>query len=434
MRALVLGAYGLIGLEVVRELLARGHDVTGLGRHPQRFVERFPQVQWLAADLAELQSEAAWRPLLSVAAPEVIVNCAGALQDGLRDSVVAVQREAMLALYLAAKAQGEVRLVVQVSATRANNQAENAFMRTKAEADAALQDSGLAWAIVRPGLVLAPQAYGGTALLRALAACPLVLPLVYADRPIQTIHVADVAAAVADLAEGRVAANAVYDLVEDEPQRFVELVRAVRAWLGFPRAYELAVPSGLVHGLACMGDAAGWLGWRAPLRTTAMQEIAAGITGDPEPWRLAAGRGVRSLAASLDTLPSTVQERWFARAFLLKAPLIGVLALFWLFSGVIALLQGGPATLVLTERGLELALAQLMVYGGALVDIALGIAICWRPLHRLAALGMLAVTFAYLLGGTLFAPDLWLDPLGPLLKPLALMLVPLTLLALAEER
>ena len=47
---------------------------------------------------------------------------------------------------------------------------------------------------------------------------------------------------------------------------------------------------------------------------------------------------------------------------------------------------------------------------------------------------MLAASAAYLLGGTLLAPDLWGDPLGPLVKVVPAMLPAAMLLALAEER
>ncbi len=60
----------------------------------------------------------------------------------------------------------------------------------------------------------------------------------------------------------------------------------------------------------------------------------------------------------------------------------------------------------------------MTVIGGAVVDIALGLAILWRPWCSRAALGMIAVSCGYLAGGSLFAPDLWLDPLGPLVKVL----------------
>ena len=57
----------------------------------------------------------------------------------------------------------------------------------------------------------------------------------------------------------------------------------------------------------------------------------------------------------------------------------------------------------------------------------------WSKLKK-AALGMIAVSLAYLLGATLFAPGLWLAPLGPLVKIFPAMLLALFVLALADDR
>jgi hypothetical protein len=47
---------------------------------------------------------------------------------------------------------------------------------------------------------------------------------------------------------------------------------------------------------------------------------------------------------------------------------------------------------------------------------------------------MIAVTLAYLLGAALLAPDLWLDPLGAMVKSVPAMVLALVGLAVLEER
>ena len=114
--------------------------------------------------------------------------------------------------------------------------------------------------------------------------------------------------------------------------------------------------------------------------------------------------------------------------------LIGGLAVFWLASGAIALAQPGAAAAVLTARGMAEAPALALVLGGAVLDLALGALVLRRRTMPFAALSMLAMSGAYLLGGTLLAPGLWTDPLGPLVKVLPAMLPAAVLLALAEDR
>ncbi|GLK80144.1 SDR family oxidoreductase [Methylopila turkensis] len=431
MNVLVLGAYGFIGSSVVDALVARGWDVIGVGRSIDAARRRRPDVRWRAADIARLAAPDDWALLLQ--GVDAVVNCAGALQDGGRDDVSAVQARAMFALYGAAARAG-VAHIVQISATRAAEDADTVFMRSKGEADAALKASGLIWTILRPGLVVGPGAYGGTALLRGLAAFPIVSPTLAGAGPIQTAGVDEVAEAVVAALDGRVPPNVVYDLVEDAPHSLEEIVAAFRVWLGHPAGVRIALPRGLARVLCRAGDLFGWLGWRPPLRTTALNEIEAGVRGDAARWRAARGAGLRPLGDTLARMPSSIQERWFARLFLLKPFAISVLAAFWIASGAIALFRFDAAVGVLADRAGSPGLSALAVGGGAVLDLALGFGLLLRRTHVAAALGMVATTCIYLLLGSVLAPDLWLDPLGPLVKTWPGLALALVVAAIAEDR
>ena len=64
----------------------------------------------------------------------------------------------------------------------------------------------------------------------------------------------------------------------------------------------------------------------------------------------------------------------------------------------------------------------------------LGLAVVWRASVAWAAKGMIAVTLLYLLAATMVAPDLWLDPLGPLVKAIPAMVLALVVLAWEGDR
>ncbi len=433
MKVLLLGAYGLIGTEVLVDLTAAGHEVVGLGRDVEAARRRFPEHVFVAADLARLTTPEAWQPILETVAPDAIVNAAGALQNSARDRLARVQSAAITALVVAAAARG-IKRFVQISASRAHPDADTDFMRTKGEADAALAASTLDWVILRPGLVLGHQAYGGTALLRAIAGLPVMQPLAHATRTVQTVAVADVAAAVRRVLAGEVKTRATYDLVEDAGQPLGDVVKRLRAWLGLPPAHLVDAPEWSVSLVSRIADALGWLGWRSPFRSTAVHEIAANVTGDPKPWSDATGQPLSSLRQTLERMPSTVQERWFAQVFLLKPLVIATLALFWIATGLIALADPDAAASVLTERGIGNGLAHRLVLGGAWLDLALGALVLIRRTMPTAARGMIALTLVYLAGATILAPDLWADPLGPLIKSIPAMVLALVALALAEDR
>src|SRR5690606_12004272 len=127
-----------------------------------------------------------------------------------------------------------------------------------------------------------------------------------------------------------------------------------------------------------IGDGLSQLGWRPPLRTATISQLANGVDGDPEPWRRASGRRPRDLPTFLASTPAGVQEVWFSRLWLLKPMILGVLSLFWLSSGLIGLTRLDAAIDVLASRGLQPGAAAATVVVGSILDILLGIGIAFR--------------------------------------------------------
>jgi len=68
------------------------------------------------------------------------------------------------------------------------------------------------------------------------------------------------------------------------------------------------------------------------------------------------------------------------------------------------------------------------------VDVAIGAALLFRPLTRPAALAAILVSLAYLVGSAIFAPHLWTDPLGPMVKVFPAIGLALTVWGLTESR
>jgi uncharacterized protein YbjT (DUF2867 family) len=427
LHVVVLGGYGVIGAAAMRRLIAAGHRVTGVGRSSMS-ARRGPGDDWRVFDIGT-QSVEGWREALAGA--DVVVNASGALQDGARDDLTAIHETALRRLAEALAGTGT--RFVQISAAGVAPDASTEFFRSKARGEAAL--SPLAPVILRPTLVLARDAYGGTALLRAAAALPLVLPRVLPGAPIHCVHIDDLAEAVLDAVEGRIASGTVVEVTGADARSPPGLIRRTRDWLGFAEPLaELPVPAILLRAVGACADLAGRLGWRSPLRSTALRVLADGVGGDPEALPKAGGKRCRDLEDIFETLPATAQERWFARLWLVFPLALLTLSVFWLVSGLVGLARLGAAADVLTSRGLPDGVAAVAVLGGVLADILLGLAILWRPWARRACLGMVAVSLAYLAGATALTPDLWADPLGPLVKVFPSIVLALVVLALLDER
>ncbi|MDX8525413.1 SDR family oxidoreductase [Mesorhizobium sp. MSK_1335] len=426
MNILILGATGFIGSAVTRKLVADGHQVTGLGRDPARSVLKMPHGRWLKTDLAGMTRREDWLGVLD--GQQAVVNCAGALQDGHADDLRATQELAMLALYEAARDRD--LLIVQISAETDGTGRDLPFLDTKRRADAALAASGVRQVILRPALVLGRNAHGGSALLRALAAFPLAIPLAYADSPIMTVALDDVASAVSAAIQGTLPLGSDIALGRDDGLRLKDIALLHRSWLGLPPAAVLDVPPLVARPVTWLADLAGRLGWRSPLRSTAMAVMSGGVEVRPQPSK---GQHLASATETLAAAPSGVQDLWFARLYLLKAPVIVTLALFWLYSGLAPFLAFAAARSHFAGF-LPDSAASLMVTLTCLADIGLGLAVLFRPWARRALIGMLLLTFAYLLAATFAEPVLWLDPLGPLVKVVPSIMLTLVALATLDER
>jgi len=427
---LVLGGYGLIGREITAACLAAGHRVTGAGRSPDTGRRLLPDANWIAVDLNEATRVAQWEPHL--AGIDVVINASGALQSGGRDDLGKIQRDAIRALIVACEKQG-VQTFVQISAPGAAPDATTEFMRTKGEADDTLRTSSLDWVILKPGLVIAPTAYGGTSLLRTLAAVPWVQPIVLGEAQVQTVAVTDVARAALRAATDPALARQDFDLVEPNAQTLAGITLAFRRWLGFGEAPLVPLPTFVGRTTAALADLAGRLGWRPPLRSTSLAVLAAGVTADAEPWRRATGETLAPLSETLARIPATRQERQYARTQLLF-PLIAVaFALFWLASGLIGLWQLDTAAAIVTPT-LGHILAKSSVVIGALADIAIGAGLLVRRWFQPACLAAIALSLAYLALGTILTPALWADPLGPLVKIIPVIALAALLHFLAEDR
>jgi len=196
-KILVLGASGLIGRFVSDDLRARGFQTTGVARHlaPSQKTSAFdlelPVMSMDTASLARLIRE---REI------DVVVNCLGVLQDGPGSDTRAVHRDFVERLLAAIRDSGRVVRLVHISIPGMANEDRTAFSTTKREAELLIAASGIAYAILRPGFVVAPAAYGGSAMLRALAAFRLQLPSDESATPFQPVAVEDIADTIAGLA------------------------------------------------------------------------------------------------------------------------------------------------------------------------------------------------------------------------------------------
>ncbi|HTQ34637.1 MAG TPA: DoxX-like family protein, partial [Stellaceae bacterium] len=132
--------------------------------------------------------------------------------------------------------------------------------------------------------------------------------------------------------------------------------------------------------------------------------------------------------------PASVQERWFAGLYLMKPFVFAGLSLFWIVTGILALGSGYRGAVTLMAAAGAGSLSSAATIAGCLADIAIGAGIAFRRSSRVALLASLGVSAVYVVGATLLLPSLWVDPLGPLVKIWAVVLLTLVALSILEDR
>lgn len=428
---LVVGAAGFVGEAVLAELCRRGVPVTGLARREGGLPHRYPAARIRTADLSRLTGPADWSDLL--AGQDAVIYAAGLLRPRGGSDPETMHGRVPMALAEAAERAG-VRRLVHVSILGV--EAPTRFARSRIEADTALAARRApATLVVRPSLLVGRGASGGTALLRALAALPWRTPLIDGGRQrFQPLPLDHLATFLADALLGD-EPTGIVEAVGPETLELREVLALYRGWLGLGPARAIAVPSRFARPLCRAGDAL----HLDPITTAALDQLAHGAAGAaPAPYAAHAATAPPPLGVWLAANPSTRQDRADAATWLLR-PLLRVgLGVLWLASGLIGLASDPDLAARLIEGLTSVApsdgVARAVWAVGCGFDIALGAALLLARDQRIVALAQIGLIVTMTLAFGVALRDLWLDPLGPLLKNLPLLLAAMVHLAWSRER
>ena len=327
-----------------------------------------------------------------------------------------------------------LRRVIQISALGSSEVGE--YLASKHRGDAELAYLELDWTIVRPSLVYSVRgSYGGTSLLRAMAALPgiLVVPGT-GEQLMQPIRGRDLALVVVALIEKSAGIREVIAAVGPERVSLLGYLLETRRWLELPAPVVVRIPEPIVRIGAWLGE---YLS-DGPLGITMWRMLKLGNVATPESEQeMVAISGISplSLKQALDVAPSFVQDRWHARLYFLAPTLRVALAILWIGSGLVGFFTPMTQSQALfASAGIPMAVAAPLVWVASAGDLGLGVLalVAWRP--ALVAGLMCASLLVYTVFIGVVFPSMWLEPFGGLLKNLPLIPAVLVMGVLSRRR
>ena len=249
----VFGGSGFIGRYVVRSLVAAGNRVRVAVRNPNQatFVRPMGDVGQVVPMQANIRDDASVAAAVSGA--HAVVNAVGTYRQRGKQSYKAVHVDGARRIAAAARAAGAERFV-HISGIGAATDSASAYVRSKADGEAAVQDAFSDATIVRCSVVFG-QEDSALNRLAALSRLSPVLPL-FGNSPfdagstrLQPVYVADVARAVQRIIEDPATKAQTFEFGGPRIMTYRELVETVLQEAG-RRRILMPLPFGIAKTVA----------------------------------------------------------------------------------------------------------------------------------------------------------------------------------------
>lgn len=442
MRVLVIGASGLIGAAVVRRLVEAGHGVVlgvrkeGVHGTVAARSDGLPTIHtdYIHIDFTHFITAEAWRQRLQ--GIDVVVNAVGIFREQGNQTFDALHVKAPLALFEAAAATG-VRRIVQISALGADPRSSFAYFSSKGRADAALAALPISSVVLRPSLVFAANGASSRWFI-SLAALPLTPLPGGGTQPIQPVHLDDLCEAVLRLIEGAAdiggsdgdgaAIEGVVDVVGPAALPLRAYLATLKRRLGVGGIFVL-IPRALALGAARVASHLP----NTVMTPEALRMLERGNTADPRRFAEVLGRMPRAVDDFITSDQAPALRQRAQLSWLVPLMRLTVAAMWLVTAWVSLFVYPHQASLTLLARsGLEGGLGIAALYGAAGLDALLGVATVFARRRRWVYRAQLALIAFYTVVISLYLPEYWAHPYGPVLKNLPLLAMILTLYELDD--
>ena len=229
--AVVFGGSGFVGRHTVSALAKRGYRVRAAVRRPD--LAGYLQPMGAVGQIQPVQANLRFPDSVQRACvgADVVINCVGLLASTGAQTFDAIHVVGARSIAKAARDAGTTRLI-HVSAIGADTNGKANYARTKAAGEQAVLQEFPGAVIVRPSIVFGPEdeffnRFG------AMARFSPMLPLIGSGlTKFQPVYVGDLAAAIANIADGQGVAGKIYELGGPEKLTFRQLLERTLEYTG----------------------------------------------------------------------------------------------------------------------------------------------------------------------------------------------------------
>lgn len=427
MNILLTGSTGFIGSHVLTKLTQLDHKVTACVRNPKQQQVHFPQVNFVDIDFIQATTLDDWLPLLT--GIDVVINTVGIISETKKQTFAALHTDAPSALFSAAEKVG-VKRVIQISALGADDQAESQYHLSKLAADEVLASLSLDYVILKPSLV-----YGNGAksmgLFRAMATLPIIPLIEGGTQKMQPIYVDDLVNTITNCIDENSSAQLTLNAVGPAEMSMEELLLKQRQWLGLKATKTISTP---LKWILRFMPFTRWLDEPA-LTADSLKMLQRGNIADVSPLKKVLGEMPESMESILANNQASPADRWYAGLYFMRPLLRLGIAFIWIWTAIISTFFYPQAeSFQLLERfGLSGAMLPIALYGSALMDFILGMAMFFYQPIRKVLWVQVGVIITYTALITAVLPEYWLHPFGEISKNIP-MLIALFILIIMENR
>ncbi len=412
---LLTGATGFIGSHLAAALADAGHQIVCAIKTPgvENLDGRFTYI--LADYTCDFDIDV-WKTRLE--GIDVAINAVGIIREHGQQTFAALHDRAPRAFFSACAATGVK--VVQISALGADEEARSRYHISKKAADDALLGSWNRSVVVQPSLVYGPGGLSAR-LFNLLASLPVIPLPGLGDQQIQPIYIDDLTDAIVNLVETDRYLGCRVPLVGPKPLTLRCYLMELRFLMRLGEAPFVHIPLFFVDAAAQIGQ---WWG-RGLMDMETWRMLQRGNKADASLTRELLGREPRSVNAFI--------SRWDVSELRLSAflgwlqPVLRVLiAAMWLVAGVVSMgIYPVEESYVLLARvGITGSVAApIALYGAAALDIAFGLGTLFLRHRKFLWIAQAILICLYTVTITLFLPEFWLHPFGPLVKNLPILAV-----------